>query len=359
MRRFSILFAALMLLSMSSCKKALENALKQDASGTPYDLYIVMDDALKGVVIDDTLRTTPLYDSLHAVFEYPMAFMPNSDAFFRVRHINPENFSSPVIRTVANVAIIDIAPDNASEPIITLERDRFANDQVIVRMHAKSAESLAERLSEVQEQLRDVYVKNELNRRIKILQEDHQARQQDRLMKMQEVSMLIPLTIASTCNAAADSAHFFWATDGFEEKTSFLVCYSVPYTDQNIFSLEGAIAVRDSVMGANITAGSDSMPQRMETRREIVVPQYRALNVGGRYVGELTGMWRMPGQLMAGPFICHMRLDEVRKRVVIVEGFCYAPKVEDKRQMIRNLEATLYTLKLPSDNLIPEIEVTL
>lgn len=349
MKRIVFVLSALMLVLTSSCKKALDGALKQDASGTPYDLYLVMDDALK---------ETALNDSLNAVFEYPMSYMPGSDPFFRVRHLSPDNFASPVIRTVANVVIIDIASDNAAEPVITLDRDHYSNNQVIVRMHAKTIESLAEYLPQVQEQLRNVFVKNEINRRIHVLQEDHQRRQQDRLMKMLDCSMLIPLTIAYDCHPAADSAHFFWATDGFQEKTSYLVAYSVPYTDQNIFTLEGAIAVRDSVMGANITAG-DSLEQRMVTRRDIVVPEYHALNVGGRYVGELTGMWRMPGQLMAGPFIAHLRLDEINKRVVIVEGFCYAPKVDDKRILMRNLEATLYTLKLPSDNLIPEIEVTL
>ena len=69
-------------------------------------------------------------------------------------------------------------------------------------------------------------------------------------------------------------------------------------------------------------------------------------------------MWRMRNGLMAGPFICHIRLDEVNKRVVFAEGFCYAPN-DGKRLLIRNLEASLYTLKLPSDQLIPEIEVTL
>ena len=348
MKRIAILFCTVItLLSLSSCKKSLEGALKQDASGTPYDLYLVMDEALK---------ETALNDSLHAVFEYPMSYMPSSDAFFRVRHLNPDNFASPVIRTVANVAIVDIAPDNSSEPVITLERDRFSNNQVIVRMHAKSIESLAEYLPQIQEQLRDVYVKNELNRRIKVLREDHQVKQEDRLLKMQEVSMLIPLTIAYTCNAAVDSTHFFWATDGFQEKTSYLVAYSVPYTDQNIFSLEGAVAARDSVMGANIT-GADST-QYMETNQRVILPEYKALNIGGRYVGELRGMWRMQNGMMAGPFICHMRLDELNHRVVFAEGFCYAPK-DSKRILIRNLESILYTLKLPSDKLIPEIEVTL
>ena len=348
MKNLIIAIAALMMLCMSSCKDAISGTMKQDASGTPYDLYLVMDEALK---------ETDLNDSLNAVFEFPMSYMPNSDAYFRVRHLNPDNFASPFIRTVANVVIVDIAPDNAEQPVITLERDRYANNQVIMRMHAKSIESLSQYLSEVQEQLREVFVKNEIKRRINVLEEDHQTRQQQRLIEKLDISMLIPLPMALTC-VPQDSTSFYWITDGFEEKTSYLVAYSIPYTDQNVFSLEGAVAVRDSVMGANITGGAEG-EHHMETVKQIVLPEYRALNIGGNYVGELTGMWRMPGEIMAGPFICHIRLDEIRKRVIFVEGFVYAPKVEDKRQMIRNLEATLYTLKLPSDNMIPEIEVTL
>ena len=109
-------------------------------------------------------------------------------------------------------------------------------------------------------------------------------------------------------------------------------------------------------MGANIE-GSDST-QYMETNRNVVLPEYRALSIGGKYVGELRGMWRMHNGMMAGPFICHIRLDEINRRVVFAEGFCYAPN-DGKRLLIRNLEASLYTLKLPSDQLIPEIEVTL
>ena len=174
-------------------------------------------------------------------------------------------------------------------------------------------------------------------------------------MRLQNASLYIPRAMDVTCRPAKDST-FFWCTDNFASKQSYLVVYSVPYTDQNIFTLEGAVAVRDSVMGANIE-GSDST-QHMETNRNVVLPEYKALNIGGRYVGELRGMWRMRNGMMAGPFICHIRLDEVNKRVVFAEGFCYAPN-EGKRLLIRNLEASLYTLKLPSDQLIPEIEVTL
>lgn len=330
----------------SGCTKNLSEALKPDASGTPYDLYIVMPDGLKETALNDTL---------HAIFEYPMEGTPNGDEYFHVRHLTPENFSSSVIRIVANVIIIDIDPSNAADPVITLDRDRYSTGQIIVKMHAKSIESLADYLPQLQDQLRQLFVKSEINRRVKLLTEEHQPAQQERVMKLQEASIYLPLAMNVTCKPAADST-FFWVSDNFAAKQSYVVVYSVPYTDQNIFSLEGAVAVRDSVMGANIT-GSDST-QCMETNQHVILPEYKALNIGGRYVGELRGMWRMKNGMMAGPFICHMRLDEINKRVVFAEGFCYAPN-EGKRMLIRNLEACLYTLKLPSDNLIPEIEVAL
>ena len=330
----------------TDCKKNLSEALKPDASGTPYDLYIVMPDGLKETALNDTL---------HAIFEYPMECTPNGDEYFHVRHLSPENFSSSVIRIVANVIVIDIDPSNAADPIITLDRDRYATGQIIVKMHAKSIESLADYLPQMQDQLRQLFVKSEISRRVKVLTAEHQPAQQDRMMKLQNASLYLPLAMNVTCNPAVDST-FFWVSDNFAAKQSYIAVYSVPYTDQNIFTLEGAVAVRDSVMGANIT-GSDST-QYMETNKNVILPEYKAITIGGRYVGELRGMWRMKNGMMAGPFICHMRLDELNKRVVFAEGFCYAPN-ESKRMLIRNLEACLYTLKLPSDNLIPEIEVSL
>ena len=44
----------------------------------------------------------------------------------------------------------------------------------------------------------------------------------------------------------------------------------------------------------------------------------------------------------------YARLDEKNNRVIVVEGFVYAPD-KMKRTMLRRLEAALYTLETPSD----------
>jgi hypothetical protein len=54
----------------------------------------------------------------------------------------------------------------------------------------------------------------------------------------------------------------------------------------------------------------------------------------------------MENDAMGGPFVAHSVVDTINNRVIVVEGFVYAPE-KMKRSMIRRLEAALYTLKVP------------
>jgi hypothetical protein len=72
----------------------------------------------------------------------------------------------------------------------------------------------------------------------------------------------------------------------------------------------------------------------------------------GKYSGVLRGLWKMVGDMMGGPFVSLVRLDEQNNRVIVVEGFVYAPETE-KRNLIRRIEAALYTLRLPGEFDIP------
>lgn len=346
---------------MTSCTKGTHEALMPPCTGAPYDLYIVMPEEYKPVHGEDALgnkrqiNQTPLYDSLNAVFQYPMECMPHGDDYFYVSYISPEHFIRG-IRTLGNIVMINIDPDNSTDPVVTMERDKYARGQVIIKMYARDQQSLADYIMKLQAGLRNVFVKGEISRTIDKLEKDNARLEEDRLMRLQNVSMFIPYAIKKPGVGFADST-FFWVTDDYADRQSHLVVYSVPYTDASIFTLEGAVAVRDSVMKANIQGNTPD--QYVTTNKRVVLPEYKALNVGGKYVGELRGMWRMENGLMAGPFVCHLRLDEMNKRVVFAEGFIYAPKENVQRRFIRSLEASIYTLKLPSDNMMSEIEITL
>ena len=59
---------------------------------------------------------------------------------------------------------------------------------------------------------------------------------------------------------------------------------------------------------------------------------------------------------MGGPFVSHARVDRPNGRVVVVEGFVFAPE-KMKRNLMRQLEAALYTLTLPQEHQIEEIVI--
>jgi hypothetical protein len=52
--------------------------------------------------------------------------------------------------------------------------------------------------------------------------------------------------------------------------------------------------------------------------------------------------------MMGGPFVSFARLDEANNRIVVAEGFVYAPE-SDKKIFIRRLEAALHTLRFPQE----------
>ena len=83
--------------------------------------------------------------------------------------------------------------------------------------------------------------------------------------------------------------------------------------------------------------------QYMVTERHAIGEKHK--NGKDGYIYEVRGLWEMENDMMGGPFISYSQVDTEKNLVVVVEGFVYAPK-KDKRELIREMEASLMTLKL-------------
>ena len=71
----------------------------------------------------------------------------------------------------------------------------------------------------------------------------------------------------------------------------------------------------------------------------------RNITCNGHFVQEVRGLWRMENDMMGGPFVSYTQVDTLTNRVIVTEGFVYAPE-KKKRQYIRELEAALQTLDM-------------
>ena len=66
--------------------------------------------------------------------------------------------------------------------------------------------------------------------------------------------------------------------------------------------------------------------------------------VNNQNVLEIRGLWAMEHEAMGGPFVLQARYDSIHQRVLVAEGFVFAPN-KKKREYIRQLEAALHTVK--------------
>ncbi|MBK5196399.1 MAG: DUF4837 family protein, partial [Proteiniphilum sp.] len=135
---------------------------------------------------------------------------------------------------------------------------------------------------------------------------------------------------------------FYWATNNAAHSRQDIVIYQIPYTSETVFEKDSLIALRNQMLGKYIKGSFDSEM----TTAEIYPPDYRRIEVNGIFRAELRGLWEMTADMMGGPFVMHAFVNENTGMVVIVETMVYAPE-KNKRNLMRNLEATLYTISMP------------
>jgi hypothetical protein len=146
---------------------------------------------------------------------------------------------------------------------------------------------------------------------------------------------------------------FFWASTNRATADMNLVVYSYPYTDTNTFTKDYFIHKRDSVMKINIPGEREGMYMATDT----MFVDVKDIVVKGEYAMEARGLWQMQGDMMGGPFVAHARVDRANGRVVVAEAFIYSPD-KLKRNLMRQMEAVLYTLRLPNESIIDEVVIS-
>jgi hypothetical protein len=252
------------------------------------------------------------------------------------------------MRLVRNILTVTVDDSQYSKVTLKMERNRWAQGQVIVNVTAPDEASITAYFDENRGILVDFYTKIEMRRMAETLKTSYSKSVMEKVMSKFDIMLNAPYDITSF-GVSKDTTNFFWATNNARTGRTDIVVYSFPYTEMSTFSWGYMIAMRDSILGANIPG---SFPNSYMSTNPTMT-SYNAITLYGKYCGVLRGLWEMEGDMMGGPFVSFTRLDEANNRVVVAEGFVYSPET-DKKNYMRRLEAALHTFRLPG-----EFEMTL
>ena len=294
---FSYLSMALIAFVFASC------GLKGNhtSSGRAYELL---------VVVDHGVWDRAAGRALHDVLDSDMPGLPQSEPSFRIMYTSPKDYDS-TLKLIRNIIIVDIK-DIYTKASFKYAKDVYANPQMILTIQAPNEEEFQKFVEENKQTIVDFFTRAEMNRQISMLEEKHS-------------------------NFISQKVDSLFGCDIF-------VMYSYPYTDKDTFTKEYFVHKRDSVMKANIPGFKEGVYMSTDS----LLTDVRPINVQNSYTMEARGLWRMKGDFMGGPYVSHTRLDEKNQRIITAEIFVYSPD-KMKRNLVRQMEASLYTLKLPNE----------
>lgn len=320
-------------LSLTACKK--ENFFPT-ASGRPYEVLVVM---------DSTDWKAPHGRALFDVLDTDVPMLPQSERSFRISQTEVKDFDR-VLNIFRNIIIVNIDPRQFTRTKMKFTRDKWAMEQIVLTINSPSEEEFRNFCVEHRQDIVDFLTRTEMNRLVKELKQKHSKVTFDLAKQIFDCEIFAPKELQSY----KKGKDFVWTSNNTASGLENIVIYSYPYEGPHTFNKEYLCHKRDSVMQVNLPGEKPGMYMQTDTLCTVVRP----IVVHNNYAMEMRGLWIMRNDCMGGPYVSHHRVDTENNRVIVVEGFVYAPE-KMKRGLIRRLEGSLYTLKLPEEQYVIEI----
>ena len=292
------------------------------------------------LVVDEGLWQSDIKDSINAIVEAQVPGLMSAEKMFRVTRIFSKGYSATY--TTFHTKLIVRLDKSLKQPMLGLSRNEYAVPQLQLLVAAPTKEALREFLPKNAEKIIDILTDFQIEMRVAQLKKKFSKKVDDDLKAVLGMSIRVP----DNMRATKKGENFLWGGTNLLEKDLNIVVYTYDWHGENIADAHYFADKRDSVMERNIPG--DKEGQWMETVREKVnnspLVTCKSCKLNGKQVVESRGLWQMRNGALGGPFVCLSRVDTTANKVIVAEGFVYSPST-DKRDLIRQMEAALRTLK--------------
>ena len=322
----------LLVLAMLVCSCSSDGEKKRvivASKGLPSELLLV---------VDKPLWESDVKDTINSIVEAQVPGLMQAEKMFRVTRVFSKDYA-PTHTTFHSQLFVKV-DKTLDKPLMGTRRNEYAKPQVELVVAAPSVEALRQYLSLNGERIKEILADAQIDMRVDLLRKKYSKKVNDDLKEVLGMTVRAPEHMKAT----KKGENFLWGGTNLLEKDLNIVVYTYDWHGENIADAHYFANKRDSVMKRNIPGEREG--QWMQTVREkeqpLVLCKERVLD--GRKVLEARGLWEMRNGALGGPFVSISRIDTTAGRVIVGEGFVYSPS-SDKRDLVRQMEATLRTLK--------------
>ncbi|MEZ0007455.1 hypothetical protein ABH942_002836 [Flavobacterium sp. 28YEA47A] len=316
-----LLLVILAAFSFSCTQKEVKNSDKQSIGNT---------NSL-AVFIDDKLWIGEIGDTIRKKFAAPVDGLPQEEPLFTINQYPLHAFEGSLAK---NRNILYIKKEARND--FDISENQYALPQNLIRISGNSTASIIDRLEKNAAEIIAKMQKTE----IEVTQKETQKALMDG--KKFKNKFNISLEVPKTYKAVLEKEKFLWLKKEIQSGNSSILIYQVPLhsirkSDEAINSI---VRARDSIGGLYIHGTTENSQMVTE---DSYSPYLLNTTIGGLKAYQTKGNWELRNDTMSGPFINYSIIDPKNNRILVIEGFCYAPSTP-QRDLIHELESIIKSI---------------
>ena len=299
-----------------------------NAQGNVGDVLIVMGDYLWKGACGDSIR--------HYLTE-PVMGLPAPEPMFA---LSQQNELTKYMQKSRHILMVNVDP-GFERAKLGYKTDVYAKFQLIFNLDAPSADSAIACMFRSKDMIISGFLMKGRDATIEDYKRSKAQPIADHLREKYQVDMVIP----NPFTIGMEKENFVWITREEGERQWGILMWKEPYTSTDQLTPDNLIAQMNN-MTKNVT-GNPAVSYMAD--EPTVPPIVRRFEKNGVYTVQMNGLWQMEKGFMGGPYISQTIVDVKRGQLVTGYGFVFYPN-RDKRQMVRQLEAILYTMTPAEEN---------
>ena len=324
MNRFLLVVVAFILLA--SCKDK-DKALKPNITGRAGEVLIVMDEAMKK-------DSAGIY--LMGLFGQSYLGLPQDEPVFDILTTPPSYFDKQ-LKYFRNIMIAE-ANGNVEKDTIYFYESLWARAQAVIRVSAKNSETLSDIIKRNEIRIVSFFNRAERNRIIAYNKSVNYTYITDEIKNQWDIFINLP----TGYNKNKSNARFTWLSQETPSTSMGLMIYGFKYVGEGTFSKEFLLNKRDSLLRFNIEGPITGSFMQTELNADLV---YKRETINNIEIAEIRGLWKTFGYAMGGPFLLRAHYNKATNDVVVTDGYVYFPDKPEKRNMMRQLEGIMYSVR--------------
>lgn len=284
------------------------------------------------LVIDNVNWNSKAGNTLGGLLQDIFPALPQTETMFKKTRIEFANFQRH-FRTYRNILLVSVKP-NATSNRVEYRKNEWALNQQVAEVIVQNQDELEDLIIQKWPRIKSFFYNGDIESMVKSYYQLYEPEAVNAIKNSYEFSLHFPKGF----QLKKKNDEFTWLVN--DRLESHLGVFVFQYSLDSLENINAhtLLELRNKLLKEEVPG---EYPGSFMTTEENFPVLVNKSKFAGRKWTELRGLWKVQGDFMGGPFVDYFYADFENNKLIMLEGYVYAPSKPNKAGFVREVEAVL------------------